>query len=168
MLHPVRVPPASGSLPPWMCPRKYLGSITTKSQVPYGGSSRASSQAWLVGTRITPTHATRPIRSLQAPPPGRAAPLHRLLIRRHRPADSAPHHTAWTHRAAGRYRSLWLPVSRPTARPSARLILPFYSKQLAHFKTFTPPETGGFPDFDGVELAMQLHSISLIEHACED
>ena len=43
MLHPVRVPPASGSLPPWMFPRGIpSAALHTKQQVPSGGRSRAS------------------------------------------------------------------------------------------------------------------------------
>ena len=43
MLHPVRVPPASGSLPPWMFPREIpSAALHTKQQVPSGGRSRAS------------------------------------------------------------------------------------------------------------------------------
>jgi len=43
MLHPVRVPPASGSLPPWMFPRGIpSAALHTKQQVPVGGRSRAS------------------------------------------------------------------------------------------------------------------------------
>jgi hypothetical protein len=43
MLHPVRVPPASGSLPPWMFPRGIpSAALHTKQQVPSGSRSRAS------------------------------------------------------------------------------------------------------------------------------
>ena len=43
MPHPVRVPPASGSLPPRMFPRGIpSAALHTKQQVPVGGGSRAS------------------------------------------------------------------------------------------------------------------------------
>lgn len=76
MLPPVQDPPSKlGPSLPGGGPREYLGSITTKSQVPYGGSSRASSQAWLAVARVSAAHATRPIRSQQGRPPAALAPL---------------------------------------------------------------------------------------------
>jgi hypothetical protein len=67
--------PASGSPPSLEVPSEDLGSISTKSQVPSGGSPRASSQSRLASARITPAHATRPIRSQQGRPPAALAPL---------------------------------------------------------------------------------------------
>ena len=187
MRHPVRATPRK-RVP--SLPRGSLGNTSaafpTKSQVPCGGNSRASSQAWLVGTRIPP-RAHHPADPQSARPPSRGSRSARLTPDPPPPPlqeRSAPRPLSTPSR-----RSLSLPfrlrVSRPPpvqahlcpplSQPAAcvlrqcLLVCPRCSRISHDFKPpdFHPAGEWHSPDVDGVELAMAQMASSITEHACE-